>query len=75
MSFVSYKGKPVQLITLKSLLRPNALGTLDPKSSFLFCSSPQGETAYYSENGSTYTKADVKVPIYPKDESITLRIR
>jgi hypothetical protein len=66
------KGKPVQLITLKSLLVPVALEQLNPASAYTFCSSPNCPIVYFSEQGQTFTTADLKVPVFQKnvDENV-----
>jgi hypothetical protein len=68
----STKGKPVQLITLKSLLVPVALEQLNPASAYTFCSSPNCPIVYFSEQGQTFTTADLKVPVFQKnvDENV-----
>ena len=59
-------GKPVKLVTLKALLTPSALATLEPAESYRFCADVNCDVTYFSE-GRTYLQADVKVPIYQKD--------
>ncbi|WP_448600237.1 putative iron-sulfur cluster-binding metallochaperone [Thermoleptolyngbya sp.] len=61
------KGKPVQLITLKSLLVPVALEQLNPASAYGFCPSPNCLVVYFSEQGQTFTTTDLKVPVFQKD--------
>jgi hypothetical protein len=61
------KGNPVKLISLKSLLTPTALEQLEAASAYRFCSSPNCPVVYFSEQGQTFTTADLKVPIFQKD--------
>ena len=61
------KGKPVQLITLKSLLLPVALEQLNPATVYGFCPSPNCSVVYFSEQGQTFTTADLKVSVFQKD--------
>ncbi|WP_079414516.1 copper chaperone Copz family protein [Paenibacillus ferrarius] len=42
------KGKNVQLITLKSLLKASALETIAPENSYLFCSNSACSIVYFS---------------------------
>lgn len=65
------KGKPVELITLKSLLIPAALEQLDAMSAYGFCQSPDCLVVYFSEQGNTFSINDLKVPIFQKDSSET----
>ena len=67
----SIKGKPVQLITLKSLLKPRALEQLNPETSYRFCASSDCSVVYYSETGQTFTTNDLKVPVFHKDSRET----
>lgn len=61
------KGKPVQLITLKSLLKPSVLEQLEPQQSYSFCNSSDCAVVYFSENGSIFTIDDIKVPVFQKN--------
>lgn len=62
------KGKNVQLITLKSLLKASALETLESDNSYVFCSNSACPTVYFSANHSrTFVVGDLKVPVYQKD--------
>lgn len=61
------KGKSVQLVTLKALLTPSALQTIDSTSSYAFCSNPDCEVVYFTD-GQAFDKDTVKVPVYQKDE-------
>jgi len=63
------KGKPVKLITLKSLLLPTALELLEPEQAYSFCPTLNCPVVYFSENGQTFTKADLKVPVFQKNSS------
>ena len=61
------KGKSVQLITLKSLLKPSALEQLNPESNYQFCQSSDCAVVYFSQKGQVFTTDDVKVPVFHKD--------
>ncbi|UVI33671.1 putative iron-sulfur cluster-binding metallochaperone [Paenibacillus spongiae] len=62
------KGRNVQLITLKSLLKASALETIEPENTYVFCSSPNCSTVYFSGNHSqTFSESDLKVPVYQKN--------
>lgn len=67
------RGKSVQLITLKALLMPSTLPTLDPTSAYSFCSNPDCEVVYFTE-GQVFNGATVKVPVYQKDESLEVPV-
>lgn len=61
------KGKPVQLITLKSLLVPVALEQLNPVTAYGFCPSSNCPVVYFSEQGQTFTTADMKASVFQKN--------
>lgn len=63
------KGKPVKVITLKSLLVPAALKQLHGAGTYRFCPSPDCLVVYFAESGQTFTIPDLKVPVYQKDSS------
>lgn len=60
-------GKPVKLITLKSLLIAAALERLDPQSTYMFCRSSDCSVVYFSEKAQIFTTGDLKVPVFQKD--------
>ena len=59
-------GKRVKLITLKSLLAPEALATLDPDQSYFFCPIASCDVVYFSDT-LIYSKDQVKVAIFQKE--------
>lgn len=61
-------GRPVQEITLKSLLAPSALEQLDTTTAYGFCYSQDCPVVYFTEQGQTFTTSDLKVPVFQKDE-------
>ncbi|AFZ69710.1 putative iron-sulfur cluster-binding metallochaperone [Deinococcus peraridilitoris] len=60
------RGKTIKLITLKALLLPHALTTLEPAEHYRFCPDAACEVTYFSDHRA-YSRADVKVPVYQKD--------
>lgn len=63
------KGKPVKLITLKSLLVPSALERLGVANAYGFCPSNDCRVVYFTEQGQTFITSDLKVPVFQKDEN------
>lgn len=59
-------GRTVQLVTLKALLTPAALATLDPGEAHRFCADAACDVVYFSASR-TYRQAEVKVPVFQKD--------
>lgn len=67
------KGKNVQLITLKSLLKSSALETIQPESSYAFCSNPSCEVVYFNDS-QIFGKDMLKVSIYQKDDALDVPV-
>lgn len=61
------QGKPVTMITLKSLLMPQALERLNSQNSYRFCSSASCPIVYFSAEGDTFATDDLKVPVFQKN--------
>lgn len=61
------RGKSVPIITLKSLLVPAALQTLNPTNSYSFCPNPECEVIYFAGER-VFQKDAVKVPVFQKDD-------
>lgn len=60
-------GKPVKLITLKSLLLEPAKARLDRNQDHFFCPAPSCSIVYYSgTGGEVYSAADLSVPVWQK---------
>jgi hypothetical protein len=55
----------VDRITLRALLRPEALARL-PTGSFRFCSAPGCDVVYFSATG-VFLRGDLMVPVYQKE--------
>jgi len=68
------KGKSVQIITLKSLLKPEALKQLNPEANYRFCSISDCSVVYYSEEGQTFDIEDLKVPVFQKNSDETVPV-
>lgn len=58
-------GKPVQIITLKSLLISDALTRMNPNEDYLFCNEQYCNVVYFSKID-TFVATDLKVPVYQK---------
>jgi len=62
------KGQPVRLITLKSLLLPDALAQLNAHQRYHFCASPDCPVVYFGDDGQRFKTADLKVLVWAKDK-------
>ncbi|RMF25879.1 MAG: (2Fe-2S)-binding protein [Cyanobacteria bacterium J083] len=68
------KGKGVQLITLKSLLKPSALEELEPNTDYFFCGTPDCQVVYFNSEGQIFTTDQIKVPVFQKDEGLDVPV-
>jgi hypothetical protein len=67
------QGKAVKTLTLKALLSPRALTTLDPHAPHLFCADPACPAVYHSSSR-TYQTTDLKVPVFQKDAGLDVPV-
>jgi Zinc binding domain len=67
------KGKGVQLITLKAMLKSSALETIHSEASYTFCSNPSCKVVYYSDLQSFDTSA-LKVPVFQKNDALDVPV-
>ncbi|WNS75681.1 (2Fe-2S)-binding protein [Bacillus sp. DTU_2020_1000418_1_SI_GHA_SEK_038] len=68
------KAKNVKLITLKSLLKPTALETLNANVNHYFCSSKECDVVYFDADNRKYLTSDIKVATHQKDDHVTTPI-
>ena len=61
------------MITLKALLTPSALASLEPAQAHRFCPERTCEVVYFSPLR-RYRRAEVKVPVYQKDPAISVPV-
>jgi len=62
-------GKKVEVVTLKSLLVPDALAKLSPQNSYRMCSNETCDVVYFNEQEEIYTTEDVKVAVFQKTDA------
>lgn len=63
------KAKNIKLITLKSMLKPSVLETLNAKENHYFCPTKDCDVVYFDTNNNMYLVSDIKVAVYQKDDS------
>ncbi|MCM3598166.1 (2Fe-2S)-binding protein [Metabacillus idriensis] len=68
------KGKRVKIITLKSMLKPTALESLNADLIHYFCSSEECNTVYFNTDKKTYSLSEIKVSVHHKDNSLTVPV-
>ncbi len=59
------RGRAIEVVTLKSLLRPDALTRLDPFADHRFCHTPGCPVVYWSSGGQ-FVEADLRVGVFQK---------
>lgn len=59
------RGKPVDNVTLKSLLTPAAMRRLEPHAAHRFCRTPECPVVYFAVSA-VFTETDVTVPVFQK---------
>ena len=62
------KGKSVDIRTLKSLLRPEAMRRLDPAGRYQFCRTPGCPIVYFHPSAA-FSKDDLTVEVFQKEAS------
>jgi hypothetical protein len=65
------KGKTVKIITLKSMLKPYALETLNAKGNHYFCSTKDCDVVYFDTDNKKYLISDIKVAVHQKNDITT----
>lgn len=63
------KGKKVKLITVKSMLIPSGLETLNANSNHYFCSTETCNVVYFDTDNKTYLISEIKEIVHQKDNS------
>lgn len=68
------KGKKVKIITLKSMLIPTTLDSLNAGLIHYFCSSEDCNVVYFDEDKKTYLTSEIKVSVYQKENSSSVPV-
>ncbi|ADU28475.1 MULTISPECIES: putative iron-sulfur cluster-binding metallochaperone [Evansella] len=63
------KGKKVKVITLKSMLKPTILSTLNAGLTHYFCSTSKCDVVYFDTDEKKYLTSEVKVSVHQKNSS------
>ena len=67
------RGKSVDIITLKSLLTPEAMRRLEPSTDYHFCRVADCLVVYFNDTG-FFTKGELTVGVYQKETSDPLLV-
>ncbi|MFE5430800.1 (2Fe-2S)-binding protein [Peribacillus simplex] len=63
------KGKNVKIITLKSMLKPSVLDSLNAGLTHYFCSTRDCDVVYFDTGKKMYLTSEIKVSVHQKDKS------
>lgn len=63
------KGKPVNIITLKNLLKPEALLKLNTNLNYFFCGDENCAIVYFNQQKQTFSIEELKIAVFQKDKS------
>ncbi len=63
------KGRPIKIITIKSLLVPSALAKLEPSASYKMCTNKACSVVYFSDKKGMFEVKDLKVDVYTKSDN------
>lgn len=67
--FCNVKGKKVKIITLKSMLKPTSLDSINASLTHYFCSSEDCNVVYFDTSKKIYLTTKIKVSVHQKDTS------
>ena len=65
-------GRPVEAITLRSLLHAEHL--FERLGGFRFCATPTCQVVYFNEEGATFREAELRVAVWQKHDDPTVPI-
>jgi hypothetical protein len=68
------EGKIVKIITLKSMLKPAVLDSLNVGLTHYFCSTRDCDIVYFDTDIKSYRISDIKVPVHQKENSLTVPV-
>ncbi|WP_026673761.1 putative iron-sulfur cluster-binding metallochaperone [Alkalihalobacterium bogoriense] len=68
------KGKKVKIITLKSMLQPTILSTLNASLTHYFCSTSNCDVVYFDTVKKKYLTSEIKVSVHQKNTSLDVPI-
>lgn len=63
-------GKKIKMITLKSMLKPTSLESINADLDHYFCATADCEIVYFDLEQKSYSKSEIKVPVFQKDSSL-----
>ncbi|MFC9539978.1 (2Fe-2S)-binding protein [Lysinibacillus sp. NPDC056959] len=65
------KAKNIQLITIKSMLKPSVLEFINAMENHYFCSTKDCHVVYFDTRNKEYTLSAIKISVHQKDDSLS----
>jgi len=63
-------GRPVRDVTLRALVKPSILASIQTAGLFFFCDAPHCDVVYFNAEGALIRKSDMRVAVHQKDGSL-----
>jgi len=60
-------GRPIDRLSVKSMLTAEALASLNVAETFRFCAQAACDAVYFGDGGQVFSTSQVRVPVYQKD--------
>ncbi|MBG9456192.1 (2Fe-2S)-binding protein [Lysinibacillus sphaericus] len=64
-------AKNIKLITIKSMMKPSALESINAMENHYFCSTKDCDVVYFDTSNKEYTISDIKVTVHQKDDTLS----
>ncbi len=68
------KAKNVQLITIKSMIKPSVLGSINAMENHYFCATKDCHIVYFDTSNKKYLLSDLKVAVHQKGDALSTQI-
>ncbi|MDD1504097.1 (2Fe-2S)-binding protein [Lysinibacillus sp. CNPSo 3705] len=65
------KAKNVQLITIKSMMKPSVLGSINAMNDHYFCATKDCHVVYFDASNKEYLLTDIKIDVHQKNDSLS----
>lgn len=62
------KAKNVQLITIKSMMKPSVLGSINAMDNHYFCATKDCHIVYFDASNKEYLLTDIKIDVHQKND-------
>ncbi|KOS62263.1 (2Fe-2S)-binding protein [Lysinibacillus agricola] len=66
-----YIGAKFELITIKSMMKPSVLGSINAMENHYFCATKDCHVIYFDSCNKEYLLSDIKVDVHQKNDSFS----